>query len=94
MKTEAAPAVAPSTPVAEAAKPVAAKPAGGRYAQMVVATMTKPEASTQNSDAEVAAPVVMPAQERPVVASSERPAGSAFARQAVSAPMTKPKSDE
>ncbi|WP_240221552.1 ribonuclease E [Rheinheimera hassiensis] len=94
VKTEAAPAVAPSAPVAEAAKPVAAKPAGGRYAQMVVATMTKPEASTQDSNAEVATPVVMPAQERPVVASSERPAGSAFARQAVSAPMTKPKSDE
>lgn len=74
----------------EAAKP-AAKPAGGRYAQMVVATMTKPEASAQDSNAEVATPVVMPAQERPVVASSERPAGSAFARQAVSAPMTKPK---
>jgi ribonuclease E len=94
VKTEAALAVAPTTPVAEVAKPVATKPAGGRYAQMVVATMTKPEASTQDSNAEVAAPVVMPAQERPVVASSERPAGSAFARQAVSAPMTKPKSDE
>ncbi|KUM53714.1 ribonuclease [Rheinheimera sp. EpRS3] len=94
VKAEAAPAVAPSNPAAEAAKPVAAKPAGGRYAQMVVATMTKPEASKQDSNAEVATPVVMPAQERPVVASSERPAGSAFARQAVSAPMTKPKSDE
>ncbi|MDR6982638.1 ribonuclease E [Rheinheimera pacifica] len=97
VKAEAAPAVAaPKATVvkAETAKPAATKPAGGRYAQMVVATMTKPEASTQDSNAEVAAPVVMPAQERPVVASSERPAGSAFARQAVTAPMTKPKADE
>ncbi|HEY0923476.1 ribonuclease E [Rheinheimera pacifica] len=97
VKAEAAPAVAAPKAAAvkaETAKPAATKPAGGRYAQMVVATMTKPEASTQSSEAEAAAPVVMPAQERPVVASSERPAGSAFARQAVTAPMTKPKADE
>ncbi|MDP5135404.1 ribonuclease E [Rheinheimera baltica] len=70
-----------------------AKPAGSRYAQMVVATMTKPE-TVENADTAPAASVAMPATERPVVASSERPAGSAFARQAVSAPMTKPKASE
>lgn len=77
----------------EAAKPAIAKPAGGRYAQMVVATMTKPEANSQDNEAAVVVPVEMPIQQRPVVASSERPAGSAFARQAVTAPMTKPKAD-
>ncbi|MCS4307155.1 ribonuclease E [Rheinheimera pacifica] len=97
VKAEAAPTVAAPKAAAvkaEAAKPAASKPTGGRYAQMVVATMTKPEITAQDSNAEIAAPAVMPAQERPVVASSERPAGSAFARQAVSAPMTKPKTDE
>ncbi|WP_251372557.1 ribonuclease E [Rheinheimera oceanensis] len=84
----------PAAVKAEAPKPAASKPTGGRYAQMVVATMTKPEITTQDSNAEIAAPAVMPAQERPAVASSERPAGSAFARQAVSAPMTRPKTDE
>jgi ribonuclease E len=97
VKAETVPTVAAPKAAAvkaEAAKPAASKPTGGRYAQMVVATMTKPEITTQDSNAEIATPAVMPAQERPVVASSERPAGSAFARQAVSAPMTKPKTDE
>ena len=85
------------------AEPVAvavttAKAGGSRYAQMVVATMTKPEQtdSTEPSSTEPnnTAPVAMPAEARPVVASSQRPAGSAFARQAVTAPMTKPKADE
>ena len=75
-----------------------AKAGGSRYAQMVVATMTKPEQtdSTEPSSTEPnnTAPVAMPAEARPVVASSQRPAGSAFARQAVTAPMTKPKADE
>ncbi|MFT5547505.1 hypothetical protein, partial [Rheinheimera aquimaris] len=70
-----------------------AKPAGGRYAQMVVATMTKPETAATTVE-ETPAPAAMPAAERPTVASSQRPAGSAFARQAVSAPMTKPKAAE
>ncbi|WP_243695475.1 ribonuclease E [Rheinheimera sp. D18] len=78
---------------AAAPAPAKAKPAGSRYAQMVVATMTKPETAASTAAAE-AAPVAMLAAERPVVASSSRPAGSAFARQAVSAPMTKPKADE
>lgn len=97
VKTEVAavaPIAKPEAVSVDAAKPVTAKPAGGRYAQMVVATMTKPESNTQDNTAEVVTPVVMPAQERPVVASSDRPAGSAFARQAVTAPMTKPKSAE
>ena len=73
-----------------------AKPATSRYAQMVVATMTKPETVDTDDAAQTnaAAPVAMPADERPAVASSQRPAGSAFARQAVSAPMTKPKAEE
>ena len=68
-------------------------PAKSRFAQMVVATMTKPEQPQADAATEVAAEV-MPVQARPQVASSERPAGSAFARQAASAPMTKPKSGE
>ena len=80
------------------AEPVAvavttAKAGGSRYAQMVVATMTKPE-QTDSTEPNNTAPAAMPAEARPVVASSQRPAGSAFARQAVTAPMTKPKADE
>ena len=86
-KTEAA------APVVAETKATAAKPAGGRYAQMVVATMTKPETAATTVE-ETPAPAAMPVAERPTVASSQRPAGSAFARQAVSAPMTKPKADE
>ena len=83
---------------AAAAKPAAvevtaAAPAKSRFAQMVVATMTKPELPQADDTAQVTAPV-MPTEARPQVASSERPAGSAFARQAASAPMTKPKSAE
>jgi ribonuclease E len=69
-------------------------PAKSRYAQMVVATMTKPELTDSAEATSTELPSVMPAEARPNVASSQRPAGSAFARQAVSAPMTKPKSDE
>jgi ribonuclease E len=65
-----------------------------RYAQMVVATTTKATAAEQTSAAEVttentAKVAAKPAVERPVVSSSQRQAGSAFARQAVTAPMTK-----
>ncbi|HSG50971.1 MAG TPA: ribonuclease E [Rheinheimera sp.] len=86
-------------PVAQPAKADTAvanapvKAPASRYAQMVVATMTKPEVA-ESEDAVAAAPAAMPADARPAVASSQRPAGSAFARQAVSAPMTKPKSAE
>jgi ribonuclease E len=94
-KAAAEAAVKPETVAVKAAAPKpAAKPAGGRYAQMVVATMTKPEAVDNTASASAEAPVATPAAARPSVASSERPAGSAFARQAVTAPMTKPKADE
>ncbi len=84
-------AEAVSKPAAPAT--ASAKPAGSRYSQMVVATMTKPE-TVDTAEPTAAPTVVMPSEARPVVASSERPAGSAFARQAVTAPMTKPKADE
>ncbi|MBZ9613725.1 ribonuclease E [Rheinheimera maricola] len=84
----AAPVVA-----ANVAKP-ATKAAGSRYAQMVVATMTKPDTVESNDTASPAPEAAAPAAVRPAVASSDRPAGSAFARQSVTAPMTKPKSDE
>ncbi len=86
---------APATAV-KAVPQVAASaaPAKSRYAQMVVATMTKPELADTADQVATEQPAVMPAEARPSVASSQRPAGSAFARQAVSAPMTKPKSDE
>ncbi|MBU1312226.1 MAG: ribonuclease E [Gammaproteobacteria bacterium] len=91
---DVAEAAEPVTPAAQPAAVKAAAPAKSRFAQMVVATMTKPEQpQTDDTSATEAAPV-MPAQARPQVASSERPAGSAFARQAASAPMTKPKADE
>ena len=95
VKAEPAPAAKAEAvaPVVAETKATAAKPAGGRYAQMVVATMTKPETAATTVE-EAPAPAAMPAAERPAVASSQRPAGSAFARQAVSAPMTKPKADE
>jgi ribonuclease E len=83
----------PATVKAATPKP-AAKPAGGRYAQMVVATMTKPDAVDSNEATSPAPEAAPTAAARPNVASSERPAGSAFARQAVTAPMTKPKADE
>ncbi|GAB2924404.1 ribonuclease E [Rheinheimera gaetbuli] len=94
----AAPAVAAetvTTTVSAEQQPAArtAAPAKSRFAQMVVATMTKPEQPQADAATEAAAEV-MPVQARPQVASSERPAGSAFARQAASAPMTKPKSGE
>ncbi|MGI5309685.1 ribonuclease E [Rheinheimera sp. WS51] len=70
----------------------AAKPATSRYAQMVVATTTKAtavESPPKAEQTETAVPVAKPAVERPAVASSQRQAGSAFARQVVTAPMTK-----
>ena len=88
----AEPVIAPAA-TAEQVAVKAAAPAKSRFAQMVVATMTKPELPQADDTAQAAAPV-MPAEARPQVASSERPAGSAFARQAASAPMTKPKSGE
>ncbi|MGP9802506.1 ribonuclease E [Rheinheimera sp. NSM] len=96
-KTEAVVEVAvkaePAAVKAAAPKP-ATKAAGGRYAQMVVATMTKPDAVDSNEATSPAPEAAPTAAARPSVASSERPAGSAFARQAVTAPMTKPKADE
>ena len=93
VQAETAVAVAqPAAEVVVTAK-APAKAASSRYAQMVVATMTKPEVA-ESAEAVVAAPAAMPTEARPTVASSQRPAGSAFARQAVSAPMTKPKADE
>ena len=83
-----------SAPAEQAAvKAATAAPAKSRFAQMVVATMTKPELPQTDDTTQAAAPV-MPTEARPQVSSSERPAGSAFARQAASAPMTKPKSAE
>ena len=69
-------------------KPVA-KAATSRYAQMVVATMTKAVAEESAPTTEKVATEAKPVIERPVVASSQRQAGSAFARQVVTAPMTK-----
>lgn len=63
-----------------------------RFGNMVVAEMTKPTAPQE--DAPTVAVTAAPDAQRPVVASSGRPAGSAFARQVVSAPMTKPESAE
>ncbi|OEY69558.1 ribonuclease [Rheinheimera salexigens] len=75
-------------PVADSVK--SAPATKSRYAQMVVATMTKATATEQAAAPETTAnTAVKPAVERPVVASSQRQAGSAFARQAVTAPMTK-----
>lgn len=78
--------------VAKAAAPVATAAAttatGGRFSKMVVAEMTKPQAVTEQQQEIVIS--AASAEERPAVQSSARPAGSAFARQAVSAPMTKP----
>lgn len=67
----------------------AAKAATSRYAQMVVATMTKAVAEELAPTTEKVATEAKPVVERPVVASSQRQAGSAFARQVVTAPMTK-----
>lgn len=96
ISAEATTEAAAPTAAVKAEPQVAAShaPAKSRYAQMVVATMTKPELSESTETAVAEQPAVMPAEARPTVASSQRPAGSAFARQAVSAPMTKPKSDE
>lgn len=89
--TSAAPveAAAATVAVETAVAPVATKrPAGSRFGNMVVAEMTKPTAVTDTQQEIVIN--AASAEQRPVVQSSERPAGSAFARQAVSAPMTKP----
>ncbi len=82
---EAAATVAVETAVAPA---TAKRPAGSRFGNMVVAEMTKPAAVTDTQQEIVIN--AASAEQRPPVQSSERPAGSAFARQAVSAPMTKP----
>ena len=89
--TSAAPveAAAATVAVETAVAPATAKrPAGSRFGNMVVAEMTKPTAVTDTQQEIVIN--AASAEQRPVVQSSERPAGSAFARQAVSAPMTKP----
>ncbi len=82
--TEAKASVATSLPLASNDK---ATPRS-RFGNMVVAQMTKPVSVNED-----AAPVVVSAatpEQRPAVVTSNRPAGSAFARQTVTAPMTKP----
>lgn len=82
---------APVETVVETAAPVvkapAAKPAS-RYGNMVVSTMTKPTAVTD--EVVTPRPQGMPVEARPVVKSAERPAGSSTARHSAAAPMTKP----
>ena len=70
--------------------------AGHRYAKMVTADMTKPVAKAEAPAAVETAPQTtsMDNSERPLVISSERPGGSASARQMSVAPMTKPGSAE
>jgi ribonuclease E len=70
---------------AEVKAPVAA---GNRYAKMVTADMTKPVVSAETQA--VIQTTAMDNSERPLVISSERPGGSASARQMSVAPMTKP----
>tara|TARA_R110002126_G_scaffold150368_1_gene296561 strand:+ start:6158 stop:9367 length:3210 start_codon:yes stop_codon:yes gene_type:complete len=87
------PAQPKAAPKAAASKAAPAAKAGSRFGNMVVADMAKPVAEA-GSD-KVAAPAkAASAAERPTVSSSSRPAGSAFARQAASAPMTKPEKAE
>lgn len=82
---------AEQAPIAKAAPAKAAS----RFGNMVVAEMAKPETSSATPAAEPANPTAAAsAAERPAVTSSNRPAGSAFARQAASAPMTKPEKAE
>jgi len=71
-------------------------PARSRFGNMVVAQMAKPESVADNAADNAPAKVIAatPTEQRPVVASSNRPAGSAFARQVVTAPMTKPEKAE
>ncbi len=85
-KTRKAPA---KKAVAEVQAPVAS---GNRYAKMITADMTKPVVKAE-TQAQVQ-PTAMDNSERPLVISSERPAGSASARQMSVAPMTKPGSVE
>ncbi|WP_233080274.1 ribonuclease E [Rheinheimera soli] len=79
--------------VAEVKAPVVA---GNRYAKMVTADMTKPvvEAEAPATVQATAQTAGMDNSERPLVISSERPGGSASARQMSVAPMTKPGSAE
>ncbi|WP_337880621.1 ribonuclease E [Rheinheimera sp.] len=67
-------------------------PRANRYASMVVADMKKPEQLSEAAQQD--APTAMDLNDRPVVVSSERPGGSASARQISVAPMTKPDSAE
>ncbi|WP_419570189.1 ribonuclease E [Rheinheimera sp.] len=88
-----APVVAAEPVVAKAVKATPAKaPRANRYAAMVVADMKKPESVSESAQQD--APVAMELSERPIVVSSERPGGSASARQISVAPMTKPGSAE
>ncbi|WP_333607674.1 ribonuclease E [Arsukibacterium sp.] len=89
VKAEPAPAaVTAAEPVVakaeEKAKPAAAP--RSRFGNMVVADMAKPQAVSSDSETQPA----VTAAERPAFESTGRQAGSAFARQAASAPMTKP----
>lgn len=61
---------------------------GNRYANMVTADMTKPVVKAETQA--VVQPTAMANSDRPLVISSQRPAGSASARQMSVAPMTKP----
>ncbi|WP_369812384.1 ribonuclease E [Alkalimonas delamerensis] len=79
-----------ATPAAtEQAAPAAGR--ANRYQQMVVSSMAKPVKVTDEPATEL--PSAMPAENRPAVQSSERQAGSRFARQVASAPMSKTSTD-
>lgn len=78
------------SPVAAPAKAVSA--GRSRFGNMVVAEMAKPERVEEEAAPAAVTPVAT--EQRPAVATSSRQAGSAFARQVVSAPMTKPEKAE
>ncbi len=61
-----------------------------RYASMVTADMTKPAVKAEIAMQEAPQATAMDNSARPLVISSERPGGSASARQVSVAPMTKP----
>ncbi|MDX3774042.1 ribonuclease E [Chromatiaceae bacterium AAb-1] len=92
----AAPVVKETVKKATAPKAAASTGSKSRYSNMVMAQMTKPEtvSEAQVEAQATATPAEISAEARPAVTSSQRPAGSAFARQAVAAPMTKPKAEE
>lgn len=86
-----APAAAPVVvePTSASSAPAVLK-STSRFGKMVVAEMTKPAALDDMSNTPTPELTEMSQAQRPVVQSSERPAGSAFARQVATAPMVKP----